>query len=248
MKKPIVRRALTESELQDAARLKSIYKNRKSELAATGGKLTQEELAARCGWSGQSTVSQFMNGLVPLSLEALISLSRELHVSPEEISPELAARHGLAGLAVPAPSFQNVESAELGIHKVPVLSYVQAGVWTEPCEIRDFDGGIEYIGTHIKVGERAFAIRIKGRSMQPLFDEGDLIVCDPDVAPNPGNYVIAKNGSEEVTFKKYRPRGYKADGSEIFDLVPLNEDYPTLSSETCSITILAKVIEHRKFF
>ena len=247
MKRPINRRELTESELKDAARLKNIYKNRKSELAAAGGKLTQEDLASRCGWSGQSTVSQFMNGLVPLSLEALISLSRELNVSPEQISPELASRHGLIGLASQGTSFQNIEAAELGAHKVPVLSYVQAGSF-EPCADRLGEGVYEYVTTDLDANSNAFAVWVQGNSMEPDFSEGDLIIVDPDAVPSPGDFVVAKNGSEEATFKKYRPRGYKEDGSEVFELVPLNEDYPKLSSETCAITIIGKVIEHRKFF
>ena len=247
MKRPTNRRELTKSELQDAERLKNIYTNRKSELAATGGRLTQEELASRCGWSGQSTVSQFMNGLVALSLEALISLSRELNVSPDEISPTLAAKHGLTRLVPQLATFQNVTTAEMGSHKVPVLSYVQAGNWQENNEYSGIDGGYEYVTADLDDDSCAFAVWIQGNSMTPEFNEGDLIIVDPDVVPLPGDFVVAKNGGEECTFKKYRPRGHKEDGSEIFELVPLNEDYPTLRSETCPIRIIGTMIEHRKF-
>lgn len=197
--------------------------------------LTQQRLGDLVGVS-KTTVSQWEKGDYAPSGQNLYNLAKALGVSAEWL---------LSGKGT--PDFQNVEPATLGDHKVPVLSYVQAGVWAEPCEVRDFEGGIEYISTFEDVGPRTFAIWIKGRSMEPLFEEGDLIVCDPDITPHPGDYVIAKNGSDEATFKKYRPRGYKADGSEVFELVPLNEDYPTLNSETCQIRIVATMIEHRKF-
>lgn len=198
--------------------------------------MTQSKLAKKIGVSRVS-VSQWERGDTSPKGENLYKLAEALGVSADWL---LTGKGDLS-------SFQNVELATLGDHKVPVLSYVQAGAWSEPLEVRDFEGNIEFITTFEDVGPRTFAIWIKGRSMLPLFDEGDLIVCDPDVSPHPGDYVVAKNGSEEVTFKKFRPRGYKPDGSETFELVPLNEDYPTLSSETCSIRIVATMIEHRKF-
>lgn len=250
MNRPVIsssKKTLSQAQLEDAQRLKVAYLARKKSLAEQGIRFTQEDLAARCGWSGQSAVSQFMTGKTAISLEALISLSRELHVLPEDISPEMAARHGLTGLAPQASSFQNIEAAELGAHKVPVLSYVQAGSF-EPCADRLGEGVYEYVTTDLDANSNAFAVWVQGNSMEPDFCEGDLIIVDPDAVPLPGDFVVAKNGSEEATFKKYRPRGYKEDGSEIFELVPLNEDYPKLSSETCAITIIGKVIEHRKFF
>lgn len=198
-------------------------------------KLTQQRLGDLVGVT-KTTISQWEKGDYSPSGQNLYNLAKALGVSAEWL---------LSGKGT--PDFQNVEPAVLGNHKVPVLSYIQAGMWAEPCEVRDFEGNIEFITTFNDVGPRTFAIWIKGRSMEPLFDEGDLIVCDPDITPHPGDYVIAKNGSEEATFKKYRPRGYKADGSEIFELVPLNEDYPTLSSETCPIRIVATMVEHRKY-
>lgn len=67
---------------------------------------------------------------------------------------------------------------------------------------------------------------------------------DPDIAPNPGNYVIAKNHHNEATFKKYRPRGRDADGRDVFELVPLNDDYATLRSDQDGAVVIGTVVEH----
>ena len=79
------------------------------------------------------------------------------------------------------------------------------------------------------------------------FKDGDLVVIDPNVMPHPGEYVAAKNGHDEATFKKYRPRGLNADGLEYFELVPLNPDYETMRSDLQPITIIGTMIEHRRF-
>lgn len=205
--------------------------------------LSQEDLAKRIGITRVS-VSKWESGLNQPKGRYLSEIASALGVSVEWL---LTGKDVAPSVAADQSDFANTEPATLGNHKVPVLSYIQAGMWAEPCEVRDFEGNIEFITTFNDVGPRTFAIWIKGRSMEPWFEEGDLIVCDPDITPHPGDYVIAKNGSDEATFKKYRPRGYKADGTEVFELVPLNEDYPTLSSETCPIRIVATMIEHRKF-
>ena len=60
---------------------------------------------------------------------------------------------------------------------------------------------------------------VHGDSMEPEFLEGDIIVVDPGLDPNSGDYVIAKNG-EEATFKQL-----VVDGKGKF-LKPLNPRYP----------------------
>jgi len=127
-----------------------------------------------------------------------------------------------------------------------VISYVQAGVWTETSEIRECDGNMAYITTDLDLGQRAFAIVIRGNSMEPEFTEGDLVLIDPDEPLHPGDFVVAKNGEEEATFKKYRPRGYGEDGQEIFELAPLNDDYPTMRSDRQHIQIIGTMVEHRR--
>ncbi|SUA93122.1 LexA repressor [Pandoraea pulmonicola] len=82
--------------------------------------------------------------------------------------------------------------------------------------------------------------------MEPQFREGDRLIVDPAITPRPGDFVIAKNGHEEATFKKYRPRGINALGADVFELVPLNPDYPTINSEHEKVVIIGVVVEHRQ--
>ncbi|MNE80340.1 putative HTH-type transcriptional regulator [compost metagenome] len=133
-------------------------------------------------------------------------------------------------------------------NRIPILSYVQAGNWREICEqATAFDGNVEYVMASVDIGPCGFGLWIRGHSMTPMFNEGDLVIIDPDEQPRPGDYVVAKNGSEEATFKKYRPRGIDESGQEVFELVPLNDDFPTMHSDRQHIEIIGVMVEHRIF-
>lgn len=141
---------------------------------------------------------------------------------------------------------QNVSLSNVGVRPIPVISAVQAG------QLKDMENpyspgdgySIEY--TDQKLSRWAFALEVEGESMMPLFKPGDRIIVDPDLAPQPGDYVIARNGSDQATFKKYRPRGIDAKGEMIFELVPLNDDFPTMRSDTEHLIVIGVVTEHRK--
>lgn len=135
--------------------------------------------------------------------------------------------------------------AEVSSKKVPLISYVQAGALADKNPIEAFDGSFEYILTDNEVSDFTFALRIEGDSMEPDFKAGDVIIVDPEVEPTPGEFVVAKNGGAQATFKKYRPTYTDQLGCQHFELVPLNDDYPIISSEHQPLTIIGVMIEHR---
>jgi len=64
-------------------------------------------------------------------------------------------------------------------------------------------------------------LRVRGESMLPRFQEGEIIIVDPDARAESGQYVIArKDGSKEVTFKQLIREGESAY------LKPLNPQWP----------------------
>jgi transcriptional regulator with XRE-family HTH domain len=81
-------KTLTKEQLEDAARLRAIFEERKT----ADRSLTQETLAAACGWKTQSAAQQYLNGMVPLNLDALIKFSLALDVPVTDISPTLGAK------------------------------------------------------------------------------------------------------------------------------------------------------------
>lgn len=141
----------------------------------------------------------------------------------------------------------NVASAHIGDRRIPLLNYVQAGAFCDPGQNFTFEG-MEYLLTDLDLSDRAFALQIKGDSMQPDFKEGDRIIVDCEVSPRPGDFVVAKNSDEEATFKKYRLLRIGEDGQEVFELVPLNQDYPSMRSDQHHVQIIGTMVEHRKYY
>lgn len=104
---------------------------------------------------------------------------------------------------------------------VPVLSSVQAGDFKEFVDnFHGADGSVEMVSTSVPVNRYTFAVRVVGDSMEPEFHAGMVLIVEPELDPLPGDYVIAKNGSEETTFKQLIK-----DGADWY-LKPLNERYP----------------------
>ncbi|MGN5136668.1 LexA family protein [Aeromonas sp. 164P] len=199
--------------------------------------LTQQKLGELIGVK-KSSISQWENDEHSPSGDNLAQLSKVFGVSAHW----LATGKG-------SPELSNVEPAVIPQgNRVPILSYVQAGNWREMCEQAiAFDGNVEYVSAGGEIGLYGFGLWLRGDSMVPLFKEGDLIIVDPDESPQPGDYVVAKNGSNEATFNKYRPRGIDENGQEVFELVPLNDDYPTMHSDRQHIQIIGVMVEHRSY-
>lgn len=144
-----------------------------------------------------------------------------------------------------------------GVRLVPVITYAQAGNYRNAVkEARE-----NFVASYAEnLSEYAFALEVKDESMSPEFKPGDKIIVDPEVFPNPGDQVVAievkddgtdvegdvQGNGTEATFMKYRPRGYDDKGEMIFELAPLNPDYPIHNSDKQTIRIVGTVVEHSR--
>lgn len=123
---------------------------------------------------------------------------------------------------------------------VPLLSDVQAGMYKEFIDnYHPGDGGMELIPTSVPIKAHTFALRVTGDSMEPEFREGMIIIIEPEMDPQPGDYVIAKNGGEETTFKQLAK-----DGADWY-LKPLNPRYPIKPLGDCRIIGVVRAVEKR---
>lgn len=148
--------------------------------------------------------------------------------------------------ADPESSFSNVSFNDLQLRKIPVLDFVQAGIFNAT----NYDGIIplsytftDYNGSN---PDAIFSVVVTGKSMEPDFVAGDKLIIDAALSAKPGCFVIAQNGAHEATFKKFRVTGYDEHGRETFELVPLNPDFPTLSSKDHDITIIGVMVRHMR--
>ena len=200
-------------------------------------RITQEALAEKLGVT-QGAIGHWLNGRREPSLDIIIAIFKALGMP--------GVKFNTSGEVIDDGDVE-LAPVSIGLRKIPIISYVQAGCWTESAECRELDGSIKYITTDLDVGGRTFAVEIQGDSMLPEFLEGDVVMIDPDEPPHPGDFVVAKNGEHEATFKKYKPRGYNDAGQEWFELVPLNDNYPPMRSDVCQIKIIGTMVEHRRY-
>lgn len=79
------KKTLDAAEADAAQRLRNIWNEKKITL-----RLTQDKAADALGFSTQATVSQYLNGNIPLNTEATLKFAALLGVKPEDIRPDLA--------------------------------------------------------------------------------------------------------------------------------------------------------------
>lgn len=130
------------------------------------------------------------------------------------------------------------------VRQLPVLNYVQAGKF---CEYHEDAIADEYLTVEGDYGDNAYIVIIEGRSMEPDFYAGEMVIVDPDLQPNPSDFVIAlSHNDKKTTFKKYRPKGFDEHGAEYYQLIPSNPDYPIIDSRHEPFSICAVAVERKQ--
>lgn len=116
----------------------------------------------------------------------------------------------------------NVEPGpDLAARPIPLISWIQAGCWTEainnlaPGDAEDW----LFITGHNR--PHAYALRVRGISMEPDYKAGDIILVDRDLQAINGSHVVVQLDTEkEATFKRL-----VIEGDRKF-LQPLNPAWP----------------------
>lgn len=181
---------------------------------------TQAWLAERCGVSENAVSKWIRTGKI--SRENLAKISRVLRLPIAEL---------MHGYVAPDMVGENVSPYTVRQSGVPVISWIQAGEWSEVSEAYppgDHELMIPCLARH---GPHAYALRVEGDSMTSpagrSYPEGSIIFVDPDKRnARVGDRVIAKiNGDNLVTFKQLA-----ADGNRYY-LKPLNPNHKPIFDE-----------------
>lgn len=202
-------------------------KDRIQELIDAGFK--QTELAKASGKS-RAAVSHWLSGeTLKIKSDSAAGLQALTGYSSIWISTGRGVKKG--GNTAPGPTMRGV---------VPLLTNTQAGMCKELVNnLLPSDGKYEPIPTTVPVNRYTFALRVIGDSMEPKFKEGMVLVVEPELDPQPGDFVIAKNGGEETTFKQL-----VKDGADWY-LKPLNERYPIKPLGANTIIGVVRAVEDR---
>lgn len=189
-------------------------------------KLTKRELAKRIGVH-ESSINKYEKGLVDIPLSKISELARVLKVTEAY----------LMGWE------EKSEQPPQGL-QIPVLGNVAAGIPISAVEdILDY----EEIPLSWQSQGEFFALRIKGDSMQPKIDDGDVVIVRQQSDANSGDTVIALVNGDDATCKKLQ----KTENGIM--LVSTNPNYLPMffTNEeivTKPVVILGKVVELRSKF
>ena len=191
----------------------------------------------------QPTVSQWEADLMVPRGESLKKLEEILKTNSDWIlhgkgNPD--ARYVLV-----QPDSQEFKAISLSTKRIPVISWVQAGAWSDiGCDDPAMNCA-EWMETSSGVSEHAFALIVRGDSMTNSnnprsIQDGAKVVVEPIFDPEQLNrkiVVAMLEGSSEATIKEFIQ-----DGPVKF-LKPLNPAYPSMQvNGNCRIVGVVKQI------
>lgn len=165
-------------------------------IAREEARLTQGELAERCGWDSQSRIGNYERNLREPNRTAYITLGKALGVSPAYL------QFGRVQAGMPLGDY-NVDEGPSISGRAPLISWVKAGAFHEPADPYQVGQAEDWFPMPRKAGPRTFALRVRGVSMEPRYHDGDIIFVDPDAEARHGSRVVVRLENEkEATFKE----------------------------------------------
>jgi len=190
-------------------------------------KISQEKLAKMTGYTDRSSIAKIEKGKVDLSETKIQLFASALNTTPAY----------LMGWE------DETKESNQGI-KVPVLGAVPAGIPISAIEdIIDYE---EIPQSWSNQGD-FFGLRIKGNSMYPKLENGDVVIVKKQSTVDNGDVVIAMVNGDDATCKRYKRMDagimLTSDNSEYSPMFYTNEQIQSLP-----VTIIGKVVESRKKF
>lgn len=106
-------KALSDEQLRDAKRLRMAYELWRDVRKERGEPVAQDAIAKELFGFGQSALSQYLNGEIPLNAAALATFSRVLGVAASNISPSIVRQQNeLAALLSSPPEVMDVPHSD----------------------------------------------------------------------------------------------------------------------------------------
>ena len=190
--------------------------------------LTQDELAKRMGYKSRSTIARIENGDNDVSQSKLKKFAEILDVSIDFLLDD-----GNKKMQIPHSR---------GI-RIPILGRVVAGIPLEA--ITDIEGYEEITPKMASLGEY-FALRIKGHSMEPRIEDGEIVIVKQQEDVECGDVAIVLVNGNEATCKQVKksPEGITLIGFNPVVYPP--HFYSNKEIEELPVRVIGRVVESRK--
>lgn len=125
------------------------------------------------------------------------------------------------GTVVPLKNGSNVTEGPAIAGLIPLISWIQAGNFCEAIDMFQPGDAEDWVPSPGPCSKHSYSLRVRGRSMEPEFWEGEIVIVDPEIAADSGKFVIAKRTSQnDCTLKRLIQ-----EGGEYY-LEAVNKDWP----------------------
>ena len=188
--------------LEEARALKAIYMDRKR----ANPSLTQDHIADLCDWSGQSVVSQYLNGRIPLNLAALLKFAKVLNFDIADVSPRLSDQLRVM-VTPPWLSDKPLDDSSTSKARGAALDLQPIEVWDDETPLGEDEVEIPFFkevelsagkgsqvmlevhGRKLRFGKRTLSrknidpgaagcVPVSGNSMEPVLPDGSTVGVD----------------------------------------------------------------------
>ena len=116
---------------------------------------------------------------------------------------------------------------------LPLLSHVPAG---KLGTIFHPDHVDDYVTVDDVRDPQAFALSVKGDSMAPRIENGDVVIVSPKLEPHSGDICVVRVSGED-TLKKIKVEG------NYLHLIPLNPSFEPVTVKTKDVNFVWKVVK-----
>jgi len=243
---------LTQAQLDDAERLKQRFADWQKRRKDDGHPASQEAAGELLGFN-QSALSQYLNGRIPLNVDAATRFASVMGCPVSDFSPRLqeqlsgyvsvamadgvAANDGMLARARRVLAWD--DSDTVGIRRVTLK--LRAGVARFGTEPVVEDGGTIRIPRadieRAKLNpDKLIAIQVRGQSMEPLMFEDDVIVIDPTDKKLVNRELYALNFDGDCCVKQMVKR------SGEWYLHSVNPDFGPVNARSGEFSVIGRVV------
>jgi transcriptional regulator with XRE-family HTH domain len=209
---------LNASQLQDADRLVTLFKEWQASQRASGLPSSQEAAAHLLGF-GQSALSQYLKGRIPLNVDVLVKFAHFLDCTPADISGDLAKK-----IQVIAGAAENDPNAEfVTVRRVDVrLSAGKGNVVLSEDEKSRLSFRADFLASAGAGAEHSVSVSVDGQSMEPTLPDKSIILINVKAKSIVNGKIYAFRCDGKLLVKRLHKKGAeivaKSDNPDFEDI------------------------------
>ena len=201
--------------------MKTVEEIRRLKLAALIAEAGNQSLLSDKIGKAPAQISQWLNASINSKTGKPRVMSNAI---ARELEQKMGKPHGW--MDQQDTSIANTEPGPDAKGRYPLISEVQAGMWTELCDHFQPGDAEQWLPSTKNLGECGYMLRVKGNSMEDpggrySFPDGMVLHVNPHLTPTPNQFVIVRReATKEATFKRY----VLIDGEPYLEAI--NPDWP----------------------